>query len=211
MPRRPRILVTGFSAFPGAPVNPTERIIAALESRRSQFPAFGELRLAVLEVDYGRLPAALAELARAGQPDIAVHFGLSAEAHGFTLERCARNVFGPKPDNAGHVPVEGRICAGPDILVSTLPLERLHEVLAGGGLPVSWSDDAGGYLCNYLFYLSRSEAMGEFAPEMSGFIHVPPLAEESRSLASAMPLEVLVAGAELIIHACAAAWNEQSR
>lgn len=210
MRRHPRILVTGFSAFPGAPVNPTERLIAELESRRFRFQGAGELGLAVLDVDYGKLPAALGELAKAGQPDIAVHFGLSAEAHGFTLESCARNVFGPKPDNAGHVPAEGRICAGPDILASTLPLERLHDALAGRGLPVSWSNDAGGYLCNYLFYLSRSEQMAEFTPKMSGFIHVPSLPGGGRAGASVVPLEILVEGAELIIHTCAEAWGRES-
>ncbi|MGI6852686.1 hypothetical protein [Mesorhizobium sp. 1B3] len=206
----PRVLVTGFSAFPGAPVNPTERLIAELAARDSQLQEAGALSFAVLDVDYAKLPVMLGEFAKVEQPDIAIHFGLSAEAHGFTLERCARNIRGPKPDNIGHVPVEGRICAGPDILASTLPLERLHAALVRHGLPVSWSDDAGGYLCNYLFYLSRSEAMAEFAPEMSGFIHVPPLVEDSRADASAMPLEALVEGAELIIRVCAASWNERS-
>jgi pyroglutamyl-peptidase len=207
MRRRPRILVTGFSAFPGAPVNPTERLILELEARRSEFHRAGELSFAVLDVDYAKLPVALSHLGKA-QPNIAIHFGLSAQAHGFTLERCARNAFGPRPDNAGHVPVAGRICAGPDRLTSGLPLERLHEALVARGLPASWSDDAGGYLCNYLFYLSRSDTIPEFAPEMSGFIHVPPLAGGAD--APTMSLEMLMEGAILIIRACAAAWDEES-
>lgn len=209
MSRRPRILVTGFSAFPGVPVNSTERLIARLEASRSRFLDIGELSLAVLDVDYARLPAVLDELARAGQPDIAIHFGQSARAHGFTLERCARNVLGPKPDNSDHVPAADVICAGPDKLASNLPLDRLHEALVRRGLPVSWSDDAGAYLCNYLFYLSRSDAMREFAPGMSGFIHLPPLAGEVGANASALPLEVLVEGAELVVTTCLAVWGEE--
>lgn len=208
MRRRPRILVTGFSAFPGAPVNPTERLILELQARRPAFQKAGDVSFAILDVDYARLPVALSHLAMAGQPDIAIHFGLSAEAHGFTLERCARNIFGSKPDNAGRAPTEARICVGPDILASTLPLERLHEALVARGLPVSWSDDAGGYLCNYLFYLSRSGSIMEFAPEMSGFIHVPPLAGEADSIG--MSMEMLVEGATLIVLACMAAWAEES-
>lgn len=210
----PRILVTGFSAFPGAPVNPTERLIAELGIQRAELSGVGELSMAVLDVDYGALPAALRDLAASGQPDIAIHFGLSAQATGFVLERCARNVIGEKPDNAGHAP-GGSICASADILPSTLPLEALHEVLAERGLPVVWSDDAGSYLCNYLFYLSRSDTLPAFAPEMSGFVHVPPLRGEGPHAGSAvvdpagMPLATLVEGAVLIIHACAAAWTRR--
>ncbi|HWK64973.1 MAG TPA: hypothetical protein VNS34_08530 [Rhizobiaceae bacterium] len=208
MRRRPRILVTGFSAFPGAPVNPTERLIAALEARRSEFHGPDRLTFAVLAVDYGRLPAALGELAKAVPHDIAIHFGLSAQARGFTLERYARNAFGPKPDNSGYLPAAGPICAGPERLPSTLPLERLHDLLVNHGLPVSWSDDAGGYLCNYLFYLSRSGLVPEFTPGMSGFIHVPPLVGDWEANTSAMALDVLVKGAALIIGHCADVWTK---
>jgi len=213
--RRPRILVTGFSAFPGAPVNSTERLVAELEKRRTELADIGEIALAVLDVDYRKLPAALCDLAAAGQPDIAIHFGLSARATGFMLERCARNAVGEQLDNAGYMPAGGKICAADDVLPSALPLEKLADALTAHGLPVAWSDDAGAYLCNYLFYLSRSDILPEFAPEMSGFIHVPPLAGSAASPASlaapagtTLPLDKLVEGAFLIIHTCAQACKE---
>jgi pyroglutamyl-peptidase len=210
--RRPRILVTGFSAFRGAPVNSTERLIAELGNHHAELAEVGEIAMAVLDVDYRRLPTALRDLALIGQPDIAIHFGLSAGVTGFVLERYARNVVGDKPDNAGHVPDGGRICAADDVLPSALPLQALHEQLCARGLPVAWSDDAGGYLCNYLFYLSRSPTLPEFAPEMSGFIHVPPLLgrEGTGSASEApMPLDMLVDGALVIIRTCAAAWRQR--
>lgn len=208
-PERPRILVTGFSAFPGAPVNPTERLVAELRERMPELAAVGSITTAVLDVDYGELPAALRRLA-AKQPDIAIHFGLSAAAAGFVLERLARNAYGNKPDNAGHIPQAARICAGDDVLPSTLPLDALHGALIAKSIPVGWSDDAGGYLCNYLFYLSRSPVLAEFAPGMSGFIHVPPLAEGvSADLEGAMEMETLVEGALIAIRVCAEAWSAQ--
>ncbi|BCH33731.1 peptidase C15 [Mesorhizobium sp. L-8-10] len=209
-PERPRILVTGFSAFPGAPVNPTERLVAELRNRLPELASVGAVAAVVLDVDYAKLPEALRRLAAAQQPDIAIHFGLSAAATGFVLERLARNAYGGKPDNSGHVPEAARICDGDDVLASTLPLDALHVALAAAGIPVDWSDDAGGYLCNYLFYLSRSPVLDEFAPGMSGFIHVPPLREgETTEVAGAMDLETLVEGALLVIRLCAEAWGAQ--
>lgn len=208
--RRPRILVTGFSAFPGAPVNSTERLVAELRDRLPELAAAGSIATAVLDVDYGKLPEALRRLAAAEQPDIAIHFGLSAAASGFVLERLARNAYGGKPDNAGHIPAAARICDGDEALPSTLPLDALHAALAAKGIPVGWSDDAGGYLCNYVFYLSRSPVLEEFSPGMSGFIHVPPLREgETADVEGAIELETLVDGALIAIRVCAEAWSAQ--
>lgn len=211
---RPRILVTGFNAFPGAPLNPTEKLVGALDGRAAELTAFGDVSTAVVDVDYRGLPAALSRLGRAHSPDIAIHFGLSGMATGFTLERVARNVFGRKPDNAGYVPVDQRICAGEDVLPSALPLAKIHDRLTTLGLPVAWSDSAGDYLCNYIFYLSRSDIQPDFAPEMSGFVHVPPLAGDAGADGGGgtpMSLDRLVAGGLAIIEACAAEWRRTAR
>jgi pyroglutamyl-peptidase len=41
---------------------------------------------------------------------------------------------------------------------------------------VAWSDDAGGFLCNHVFYRAREwlERRGLLVP--CGFVHLPPLA-----------------------------------
>jgi len=199
----PRILVTGFNAFPGAPLNSTEVLIGELAARVAELADCGEVATAVLDVDYRTLPS---QLERLGTPDIAIHFGLSARATGFTLERFARNAFGGKPDNAGHVPTDRHICRGPETLPSALPLGRIHAELSGRGLPVVWSDDAGDYLCNYAFYVSRSPAFPDFTPAMSGFIHVPPLAG-SADAAMAITLDDLVEGGIAIVRLCSRAWR----
>lgn len=208
MPRRPRILVTGFSVYPGAPVNPTERLIAALDADPGELAVLGDLRFAVFAVEYDTLPGRLEETGSAFAPDIAIHFGLSERAEGFTLERLARNaISAEKPDNAGRTPPRTPIRAGGEDLASSLPLDAVHAALSARGLPVSWSDDAGGYLCNYLFYHSRGRLCAGFAPAMSGFIHVPPLLHGETWPANAMTMDNLVAGARLIIATCAKAWG----
>src|SRR5690554_802095 len=72
----PRLLVTGFGAFPGAPENPTEALVRALaEEPPARFGA-GALRAAVLPTDYRRSWPALRRLYGAFAPDLVVHFGL---------------------------------------------------------------------------------------------------------------------------------------
>ena len=142
--RRPRILVTGFSSFPGAPRNPTERLIAELENRQAELAALGDVRLAVLDVDYRTLPQALSRLGADFAPDIAIHFGLSGKAGGFMLERLARNAVGPLPDNAGHVPEARTICALADAypplsgFVHVPPLADDPGADGGGGVPIAF-------------------------------------------------------------------------
>ncbi len=172
----PRVLVTGFEPFPGAPVNPTEWLVGSLKDD----PPAGLLehveafRAEVLPVDYAAVGPRLSELGRECAPDIAIHFGLADECSGFRLERLARNRFAAdRPDNSGAMRDAGQVCAGPETLESGLPLQAIHDRLAEMKLPVEWSDDAGGYLCNTVFMLSRAKACAGFAPAMSGFVHVP--------------------------------------
>jgi pyrrolidone-carboxylate peptidase len=58
---------------------------------------------------------------------------------------------------------------------STLPLDDLARELSSRSLPWAWSDDAGGFLCNHVFYRARAwvEQAGLQIP--CGFIHLPPL------------------------------------
>jgi pyroglutamyl-peptidase len=207
MIRNPRILLTGFGPFPGAPVNPTARLIEELRADTAALSPLGEIRTEILAVEYATVPGRLAELGAGFAPDIAIHFGLSERAEGFTLERLARNeIAANRPDNAGGQPGAASILEGGAGQPSTLPLEVIAAALAKVGLPHSWSDDAGGYLCNYIFYLSRSPHFTDFAPAMSGFVHVPPLAGPAAP-DNAMAFDDLVAGAQIIVGTCAQEWR----
>jgi len=210
MTAHPRILVTGFSVFPGAPVNPTEALVGRLRAE----PPIGawELRAEVLAVEYAGIGPRLEQIGKEFPPDISIHFGLAREAKGFRLERVARNEIRKNtPDNAGYQPEAFCIWEGGQQCVSTLPLDMIEKRLMSEGLPVSWSDDAGGYLCNYLFYLSASTHFPHFAPDMTGFIHVPPLAAEGDAPTNALTLQQLERGARVIIETCAQMWVNSRR
>ncbi|WP_161601124.1 pyroglutamyl-peptidase I family protein [Neoaquamicrobium microcysteis] len=213
MTNRPaRILVTGFSVFPGAPVNPTEALAGILRDDPPQGEGIEAFRAEVLAVEYETIAGRLSAIGREFMPDIAIHFGLARECAGFRLERVARNSHAhARPDQSGAMPVAAQVCAGPETLPSTLPLDRIADGLRKAGLPVEWSDDAGGYLCNTVFTLSAAHACDGLRPLMTGFIHVPPLKEAEPDNATAMGIDDLVAGARIAIGACAAAWAESGQ
>ena len=203
-PSGPRLLVTGFEPFPGAPVNPTEWLVGRLREKPPRLPGVGAFRAELLPVDYRTVGARLEEIGRDFAPDIAVHFGLAQTAAGFRLERIARNRFeSPRPDNSGYCPDDGPICAATPILPSTLPLEDIHAALTNAGLPVEWSDDAGGYLCNVVFTLSAAHAFDGFSPRMTGFVHVSPTGR-----GCALSRSQLARGAQIVMRTTVRAWSE---
>ncbi len=85
------ILVTGFGRFPGAPINPTIALIAALKRRRR--PALAELRLAthVFATRYAAVDRDLPALIAREKPDAIVLFGVAAKAKRLRIELFARN------------------------------------------------------------------------------------------------------------------------
>ena len=206
--RPPRLLVTGFSVFPGAPVNPTEALVSILRDEPPLNDGLDAFHAEVLAVEYATIAGQLSAIGREFLPDIAVHFGLARECSGFRLERIARNSHAEaRPDQSGALPAATQVCAGPQTLPSTLPLALIAERLAAARLPVECSDDAGGYLCNTVFTLSVAHACDGLRPAMTGFVHVPPLKEAEPDNTRAMGIDDLVAGARIIVSACADAWR----
>lgn len=170
----PRVLVTGFEPFPGAPVNPTQWLVEHLRSEPPAIKGISAFHAELLPVDYESIGPRLSAIGKVFSPDIALHFGLAHGCGGFRLERLARNAFvNAKPDNRGFAPADGPICKAPAMLQSRLPLQAIHDALTAEGLPVVWSDDAGGYLCNVVLTLSLAASCGGFSPRISGFVHVP--------------------------------------
>ncbi|MEM8837732.1 MAG: hypothetical protein AAGE89_06540 [Pseudomonadota bacterium] len=219
---QPKLLITGFSRFPGAPVNPTERLIEWLMAddwgnfAADRTPEVKpDLHFRLLATDYRKVDQELAAIKTTIQPDIAIFFGLSAEATGFQLETTARNhVAINRPDVAGYRPALGEIVAGGPLRETTLPLDDIHRRLSGQNLPVYRSDNAGDYVCNYLFYNAHHRGLGANADLRAGFIHVPYLDEqlpllterERKRALTTLSKEELLTGAQHIIMTCVEHW-----
>jgi len=160
----------------------------------------------VLPVSYERAPDELRAAVRAAEPDAVVCFGQADGRAGISVERFALNLDDPaNVDNDGTssaAPVDGE---GPAAYRSTLPVDEIVAALRAAGIPAAASRDAGGFLCNHVFYalmrllkLERPEATG-------GFVHVPLLPEQALETAVAsMPLDVLVQAAAIVVEVVSA-------
>ncbi|MCE9584824.1 MAG: hypothetical protein K8T20_20225 [Planctomycetes bacterium] len=169
MPAPPlrRLLLTGFEPFGDVAVNPSWECVRPLDGE-----VWGGrvlVRAVRLPVSYARAPARLREEIATFRPDAVVSFGVARTRTAVSLERFAANRCEALADNDG-ASVPGPIDpAGPPRHESTLPLDRIRKSLEKAGVPVESSDDAGGYLCNRIFWEARSTFAGP-----AGFVHVPP-------------------------------------
>jgi pyroglutamyl-peptidase len=193
-----RVLVTGFEPFADADVNPSQRLVEELAASP---PAGVELATAVLPVAYGRAAAELRAAVIAAEPDAVVCFGQANGRAGISIERFALNLDdAANVDNDGASSGEPIDPAGPAAYRSTLPVDEIVAALRAEGIPGEASRDAGGFLCNHVFYslmrlleLERPQARG-------GFVHVPLLPEQALdSAAASMPLDVLVRAAGIVV------------
>ena len=195
-------------------MNPTEQLMDMFLTRDSGLDA--DITPAVIPCAYDSIVQELENLGSKVRPDILVNFGLSKAAQGFTLERLGRNGCNPVlADTAGECFGDGPIIPfGPATVPSRLPLDRIRRMLHDFGLKAEISGDAGGYLCNLTLYLTAGGYLSNLAPDMAGFIHVPPLTGD-RDVYAARPVaglteDKLWRGACAILAACVDEWRQHS-
>ena len=194
-----RVLVTGFGPFPGVPENPTAGLVAHWRKTPPRLPPGVRLTLATIETAYSALSPALQALEADGPFDAAIHFGVSGRALGFTIERRARNfTIADRPDARGTCPLPVLKRGAPDV-PTRLPVSRIVSALRRHDVPVEVSDDAGGYLCNALFFTAVSGLVPGYTPPVVGFVHVPPVTGLSGPDDEIMSKPVFFRGAELIL------------
>ena len=165
------ILVTGFGPFPGAPVNPTEALVATLA--RERLPR-ANVVTHVFRTSYAAVDKELPALLRRHRPDALLMFGLAAATPYLRIETLARNSMGQTEDVSGAVPALRSIAPG---RASALRLPTLARALLAAArrarVPAAISGDAGDYLCNYLCWRAALAARQSRGPRLAAFIHVP--------------------------------------
>lgn len=185
-----KILLTGFEPFGGHRINPSWEAIRSFAGYR-----FGKATVTavLLPVEYERGARELEEAIADLRPAAVISFGLGGEA-GIRLETTAHNGHRGKPDNAGLVPGNAELVpAGIEAAPSRLPLAKIAAALKDDGIPVEYSGDAGGYVCNAVFYAGLRAAPPN-AP--AGFVHLP-------RIGSAFPLPLIEAAVKAAIAATA--------
>jgi pyroglutamyl-peptidase len=187
-----RVLLTGFTAFGSVAVNPSQLIVEQLAGSSP------DLITAVLPVEYAGSRSALYDLLSLHQPDVFIGLGVAAGRKMISLERLAINLDDANaPDNAG-VALHGQMIEpeGPAAYWSTLPLEAMYTALSGENIPVHFSNSAGNYVCNHLFYCARHAAETSSALISSGFVHLPSIDETSEN---GLPFETVLRGVKVLL------------
>lgn len=187
------VLVTGFEPFGGDAVNPSLDVLRELEGWS---PRDGvRVTTQVLPTAFGRSFDVLVEAMRRERPIVVIALGLAASRTAVSVERVAINIDDARiADNDGAQPIDQPVVAGgPAGYFSTLPIKAIVAALREQGVPAEVSQAAGTFVCNHLFYrlLHRVQSMRQ--PVRAGFIHVPPLPQQSKPNApfGGLPLATL--------------------
>lgn len=204
------IHVTGFKKFHGVTENPTETIVKNLKGymEKKGLPkglVIGSCN--VLESAGAGAVSSLYKILESSMDDhvnssgiglvIWLHFGVNSGATRFAIENQAVNEatfrcpdeLGWKPQRVPIVPSDGSISRKRE---SSLPTHEIMKALSCMGYSVLTSDDAGRFVCNYVYYhsLKFSEQHGS----KSIFVHVPlflTINEDTQMRFAASLLEVI--------------------
>jgi pyroglutamyl-peptidase len=159
---RHALLITGFLGFGDVVENPSAMLAPRLGARH-----------ALLEVAYEAVDAFLHQLCNQPPPRMLVMLGVGRKASQVKIERFARNHLNGLKDVREQV-------RGPGPIDPSAPAVIPGNLFDGVATPpeIALSDDAGGYLCNYAYFM----ALRRLPQTRVGFVHVPPL--------EAVPLDI---------------------
>ncbi|KAB2090850.1 hypothetical protein ERO13_A03G138100v2 [Gossypium hirsutum] len=187
-PKAVTINVTGFKKFQGIAHNPTETIVNNLKNfveSKGLLPAGVTLRsCTVLETaGNGALPVLLKVLESGisgidtkNELVIWLHLGVDGGAQKFTLEQQAVNEASFFcPDELGWQPMRQPIVTDDGGISrkrqTTCSIEAILRFLKNKGYAATTSNDAGLFICNYVYY--HSLRFAEQKGHKSLFVHVP--------------------------------------
>jgi len=173
---RIRVLITGFGAFPGAPYNPTQRLVERLA--RLPRPALASVERIghVFPVTYEAVDTQLPALLARHAPDVLLMCGLATRTPYVRVETRARNTITQLWPDAGHAAVLSRT------IDPTAPATRrfgghtrhLLQTAKATGIDARSSINAGAYLCNYLSWRAIEAVQHDpRALPLAAFLHVP--------------------------------------
>lgn len=172
--RLPTIVITGFGAFPGVPVNASGLLARKLGNLAARRFRGHRIVSRELPVDWTEALAKLEALYVREQPKLALHFGVSERAKGLVIETVARNATQPTLDHRGRLPASRTVLKDtPAVCKATVPATEIVARLKSLGIPATLSEDAGRYLCNALFYASLQHAAATEPASIAAFVHIP--------------------------------------
>lgn len=190
--RKQVVLLTGFDAFGGEPINPSWLAVRALHGQQI---AGHRVVAAKLPTVFDQSLLALRKLLLQHKPALTVCVGQAGGRSAISLERVAINVNDARiADNAGAQPIDTLVQEdGPAAYFTRLPIKAMLVALQQEGVDAEVSQTAGTFVCNHVFYglMHFLATQRGFNYKRGGFIHVPFLPEQG---APSMTLEDIERG-----------------
>ena len=164
------VLVTGFDPFGEEPTNSSQLVVDALAKVSPEGVA-----TAVLPTSYREAEKRIRDLVQTHRPKQILMLGLANGTKVITLEQAALNLDDcASPDNDGEVRLRQRIAEDAPIgYWSSLPLERMASIARQLGHDIVFSHDAGGYVCNHVFFTAAHVLAADLPDAKCGFVHLP--------------------------------------
>jgi pyroglutamyl-peptidase len=187
-----KIVIVGFNPFGGLDVNSSEALVRVLATS-IKIHRTVKFITSILRTEYRYAGNEIARLIREIEPDVVVCTGMSSRNPFLQFEQVAQNwdccSFA---DNVGDLRTGSPIIAnGPPLYRATLPYYAWRSALDQQGIPSVLSEDAGGYVCNHVFYRACYEIDRWELKARCGLVHLPPIQKTGESHAS-QPLALTV-------------------
>ncbi|CAF0776836.1 unnamed protein product [Adineta steineri] len=171
----PVVLITGFGPFASIFNNPSWEVAKALKtSIQWTYPL--HIISEEIQVVYDDVTKKIPDYWIKYNPTLVIHIGVAQGAKEIRIERCACNTDYCHKDINGTLPETGKCIPddAPQILTTSLPLDDICvRVQRQTNLPIVISDNAGRYLCEYIYYQSLF-----IDSKRTIFIHIPGLDEK---------------------------------
>jgi pyroglutamyl-peptidase len=185
-----KILVTGFEAFGGETINPSQEIIKILQSEMADD---SRLNFALLPVDYGKAQNQFRELIQQLAPQIWLGLGQAGGREKINLERIAIN-WKEVDSKTLEITPENLRPGGALAYFNPLDLNSLKNELKKQKIDSEISLSAGGYICNAVYYTWFENSKNS----LGLFVHLPYLPEQHRDQPH-LKLEVQVQAVRIIL------------
>lgn len=170
--RRNTAVITGFGPFKDILINPSWLAVSALPASISSFSIVKK----EMAVDYQQVTAIVPELINEYKPQLVIHVGVG-HAGALKLETMANNTGYNQPDINGHLPSKQSVVQYPaqEPMCTSIPVDEIVHQACALGLAVQPSNNAGRFLCEFIYATTMyySEKCMHGIPCL--FIHVPPL------------------------------------
>ena len=196
------ILVTGFEPFGGETVNASWEAARRLDGwRHGDHAAIALLLPCAYDASVRKLIRALEAL----RPDALLMTGQAARRAAVSVERYARNLDdAAAPDNEGALRRAMRIShRAPERFEAQAPVTDIVRAIRQAGVPARASADAGGYVCNHLYFGALDHLARERLATPAIFLHLP--ATPGQTTAGANARRLTTAKAADALRAAAAA------